>query len=105
MCPMSCIAVECSLQLVASEWTFSLRISSAQCCSNTRLMETCGQVGACDDLFLLLCLREPNRATADRENCPSFIAGDGNAIINRRLTPASIVDSSVRYPLRNIILL
>ena len=80
------------VQLAVCEWTFSLWISSAQCCDST----ACEQVGTCDDFFIALCLRDPGHIVLDRESCPIFIAGDGRDIIGRQLSPANIVTSNVR---------
>ena len=70
-----------------------MRISSAQCCNSP----TCSEIGTCDDVFLSLCLRNPNTVTVDRQSCLHFIAGYGINITNRQLTPADIVRGSVRY--------
>ena len=81
-----------ALQLAVCDWTFSLRISSAQCCDSP----ACEQVGTCDDLFIGLCLRDPGHTVLDRVSCPIFIAGTGANITDRELTPADIVDANVR---------
>lgn len=79
------------LQFALSNWTFSLRLSSIQCCESP----SCELVGTCNDLFVALCLlRESNRTTLDRQSCPLLIAG--HDIIDRQLTPADGVDSFVR---------
>ena len=83
--------------MAVCSYSFSIRIASAQCCESPE----CEQAGGCEDLFIAVCVRQPNTTKMDRQTCSLFIAGNGSDIINRDLTPADIVKTNVgRYVLQ-----
>ena len=88
-----------SLQLVRGAWTFSLRVSSARCCTSPT---SCEQVGSCEDLAIGICLRSPDTPVEDRESCSVFFLTDnGSDIIDRQLTPADAFRVRIKNPMTN----
>lgn len=55
-------------------------------------------MGGCEDLFVFVCVRQPNTTKMNREACSFFIAGNGTDIINRDLTPADVININVCIP-------
>ncbi|CAI8000444.1 hypothetical protein GBAR_LOCUS2940, partial [Geodia barretti] len=80
-------------------WSFSLRVSSARCCTSPT---SCEQLGSCEDLAIGICLRSPDTPVEDRESCSVFFLTDnGSDIIDRQLTPADAFRVRIKNPMTN----
>ena len=88
-----------SLQLVGGAWSFSLRVSSARCCTSPT---SCEQVGSCEDLAIGICLRSPDTPVEFLELCSVlFLADNGRDIIDRQLTTADAFEVRIDNPMTN----